>query len=427
VRGELRDAIQRALQVATEGPRRSPTDLQYLALRPGEELVDRDRPGFLARANQRGVRLMYRYRDPGTGKQSEHQIGYLENPDTKTGNITLAAARGEWAQLRARRLDGKPLLEQDQQLTPETPALPTVSSLVELYMRDYAEKVKRPRSAAEDGRLLHKHVVSECGRLTADKFTPEVAAKVLGALNDRPVEQRKLRAALSTLFNVAIGKTKKMVFANTWLPRAFANPVATVQAVAHEADVRAPSVEEMRRYVANLQTCTAIREDYRDALLLQALFASRIREVVEMRWDEVDLAGGCWVLPSERSKNKQPHEVYLTPKALEILERRAQWKAENDIYVFPAPGDRKRPLRVDLTQKALSTNRKLLGVGEDYTTHMARHALSTWAAEQGFLVAVVDRVTGHVTAQGINKRYNKARLNNPARDLWTAWAAALLS
>jgi integrase len=189
--------------------------------------------------------------------------------------------------------------------------------------------------------------------------------------------------------------------------------------------VPAPSEAAIKRYAAGLYTLESMRQDYRDALLFQLLCASRIREVVEMSWDEVDLEAGVWTLPAGRSKNKREHVVFLSAPASTILQRRHEWKAPNDTYVFPAPGDRKQALRVDLTQKALAENRKALGVGADFTSHRVRHAFTTWAAENGYPLDTVNRCTAHVTAVGINAHYNMAKLNNPARDLWKAWAEFL--
>jgi integrase len=39
-----------------------------------------------------------------------------------------------------------------------------------------------------------------------------------------------------------------------------------------------------------------------------------------MRWSEIDLDGGTWTLPAERSKNHRPHTVTLPPAALAIIQ-----------------------------------------------------------------------------------------------------------
>ena len=61
-----------------------------------------------------------------------------------------------------------------------------------------------------------------------------------------------------------------------------------------------------------------------DMLIVMLLTAQRRGEVCTMRWQDVDLVTGWWMIPAESSKNADPHRVPLTPMVLEILERRAE-------------------------------------------------------------------------------------------------------
>jgi integrase len=38
-----------------------------------------------------------------------------------------------------------------------------------------------------------------------------------------------------------------------------------------------------------------------------------------MRWDELDLDNGKWILPFTKTKNRQAHTVYLSTLAIEII------------------------------------------------------------------------------------------------------------
>jgi integrase len=144
-----------------------------------------------------------------------------------------------------------------------------------------------------------------------------------------------------------------------------------------------------------------MRDDYRDALTLQLLTASRISEVVEMRWSEADLAAGTITIPEERSKNGDEHLIILSEPPKAILEKRRQWKAPADVYVFPSPSKRGQPLRSDLVQHTLATNREKLGLGPRFTSHNVRHVFATWAANEQVKTVVVDRCRAHVVAKGI--------------------------
>jgi hypothetical protein len=152
----------------------------------------------LARSTLHGVRFIYRYEHPETKKQVELAIGHL-------GDVTLAEAWESWEELRAQRMAGKvPALAEQASAA----SMPTRGVLAKLYLDDYASKVKR--SWKDDERLLKRHILPDCGDMPADQFTTELARELFNSLNRTPRERDKLRAVLSALFNVAVGKTSKI-------------------------------------------------------------------------------------------------------------------------------------------------------------------------------------------------------------------------
>lgn len=416
VRGSVRDAIQASLEALDANPRRQITNEEYQALKPGQKLVDPRRRGFLARCSTSGVRFLYRHRDPVTNKQVETLIGYQ-------GAIALADARKQWETMRARRMGGLSPVEDVK--SPES-ALPTMRELATLYLDRYCAKVKR--SWNEDRRLLDRHVLPSYGDAPVDQFTTTVARRLFASLDDTPRERDKLRASMSTMFNVAIGKTKKLTIADTWLPENFPNPITNAQTAAHESMGRhEPSMVEARRYLAGLRA-GVLRKDYSQALELQLLLACRIAEVTGMAWDELDLDTGQWTLPAERSKNGHAYLIFLSPRAREIIAERAAIRAGGDHHVFPMLTDRSRPLRADLVSQALKARRAELGVAGKFTSHSVRVAFSTWAGRRQISQELIHRCTAHVlTNDRIAATYNRATLDEPAAVLWAEWAEALES
>ena len=415
VRGPLRDAIKAALEIAEVGARRNLTDAEYKALRPGQKLVDPARPGFIARASKAGVRLLYRHNQASDGARVETLIGYL-------GDITLAEARERWAEMRARRMAGKPATEDRR--SPDC-SVPTMRELVRRYLAEYCERVKR--SWKDDQRLLERHVLPAYGDLPADQFDTATARRLFASLDGTPRERDKLRASLSTLFNVSTGKTKKVTIADPWLPAGFSNPITNAETAKHRGGhTHEPTLDEARRYLVGLRS-GVLRLDYAQALELQLLTASRISEVVGMAWSEVDLEAGRWTLPPSRSKNGEEHVVFLSAPALAILRARDDARTRTDEYVFPMMTDRRRPLRADLVSNALKEHRAALGVSSTYTTHACRVAFSTWGGERLVPQAVIHRCTAHVIHSGdaIGAIYNRARLHEPAAQTWRDWAEAL--
>lgn len=108
-----------------------------------------------------------------------------------------------------------------------------MGELVETYLKEYVAKVKK--SDRDDTRLPNKYMVTDYSKLPADQFNDAVVCKILAPLSDKPREYTKLRASIMTMFNVAVGKTKKIIFEETWLPQSLPNPVANVPVIKHTA------------------------------------------------------------------------------------------------------------------------------------------------------------------------------------------------
>jgi hypothetical protein len=63
------------------------------------------------------------------------------------------------------------------------------------------------------------------------------------------------------------------------------------------------------------------------------LTAQRREEVAGVRWSELDLEKGTWLIPKERTKNGKGHLVHLSPQALACLPVKG-----NGVFVFHRRG-----------------------------------------------------------------------------------------
>jgi len=411
IRGAARQAVQNAVDVVRDNGRRELSVLQYESLKAGQELLDRSRPGFLARATHRGVKLMYRHSD--NGRQIETLIGWLGEDST-----SLATAREHWTVLRRRRLNGDALTN-----TPARPDTLTMAALCDRFMRRYSEPMKRQASSREDARLLNKHVVPTFGDKPAQDFSTEDVVTLLAGLSDRPREATKLRATIAVMFEVAAGRNSALILAESWLPRDHANPARNAPKPRHQSTNYKPALTEMCRYARGLQTAGV---QYSDVLALQLLTTARIAEVAGLRWDEVDLDNGVWLLPAGRSKNGSEHRVFLSAPALDILTRRRQEVPADNPFVFPGERDAGRPASNSVVLRALAGHRTELGVSSRFTSHAIRHGFASWCGETKKHLPTVDRCLNH-TPTGIIATYNGALLDGPARTLWAEWADVLLA
>ncbi len=409
VRGELREALRKAAALAAGQRVTNVSDLEYRQLAIGGKLVDKDRPGLLMRHGKRtGKVWIYRYEHPETKKQIELQFG-------RYPAMSTADARERWRDLRAQRLEGNV----PSAVSSDSASSLTMGDLIKRYIAEYARATKAASSAKEDERLLGKFIVPYYADLPASEFDHGVAKAVLsnivnaGALR----EAEKVRSVLSTLFNVASGRTRKIsTLDGTWLSPDHPNPVGAVTLPKRNPRQHRPGTRELRNYIRGLDQMGK----HGLILRIQLETFARIGEVSAMEWAELDLDAGTWTLPAARSKNGKAHVVMLARQTVARLRTR-QDEATSDL-VFPSAQDTNRPTDKHLVIRTLARNRKTIGISEEFTSHATRRAALTWVAENGGGRDIRDRLSNHTPpSDGADHIYVSAEYNEAARRFTQAW------
>ena len=81
----------------------------------------------------------------------------------------------------------------------------------------------------------------------------------------------------------------------------------------------------------------------RAALKLMVMLFVRTRELIEAKWEELDLENAIWRIPAERMKLRVEHLVPLPEQALVLFDELKQFRGESE-YVFPGDRNPKRPM-----------------------------------------------------------------------------------
>ena len=76
---------------------------------------------------------------------------------------------------------------------------------------------------------------------------------------------------------------------------------------------QATTVNKFDENISSMSIITA------SAIKLLILTGARRSEVAAMSWRELDFDAGIWILPSERTKNRQAHMIYLSELAIKII------------------------------------------------------------------------------------------------------------
>lgn len=281
-------------------------------------------------------------------------------------------------------------------------AAPTVKELAEDYLDKYAKPKKR--SWKRDAQILKANVVPAWGsRKIHDVRRRDVIALLDSIVTaGAPIQANRTLALIRKMFNWAISRDLIE-----------ANPCTQVKAPAAENQRdRVLSEDEIRLLWAALDgQATDIAAIFR----LQLMTAQRIGEVLQMRWDAIDLASAWWTIPKEGSKNKLSHRVPLAPMALEILEslpRHSDW-------VFPSPRPGKPIANI---YKARERVTKASGV--EFVPHDLRRTAASLMASLGTDPRIIAKILNHVEP-GVTKVYNRHSYDREKMAALHQWAIRL--
>ena len=310
----------------------------------------------------------------------------------------LAEAREAFDDARERIAAGKPAVPEESR----------ESYTVERLCRDYVVrhlKAHGKRSAPEAERTLWRDVVPRFG----ERLASELRSADVTKMHDEIVDRGAPRAA-----QAVVGWLKSAYAFAMERGLADANPVR-LRVRRARPNRKALEAGELRNLLLNRD---ALPVPLRDIVLLQALTFARISEVTGLIWAELDLGAGIWTLPAERAKNGCEHRVMLSRQALALLERQ---KGAHPRLVFPSPKSRGVMLQ-NTAATAIARRRHLLGVPEDFSTHILRHTGATWLAKSGSGKEIRDRCLNHKD-NGIDAVYLVGlNLDEEARAWGQRWA-----
>jgi integrase len=146
------------------------------------------------------------------------------------------------------------------------------------------------------------------------------------------------------------------------------------------------------------------------------LTAARTGEVLEARWDEIDLEQAAWTIPAGRMKAGREHSVPLAPRCIELLKQAKLLAASSD-FVFPGRSGNKPMSNMVL----LMTMRRLK---MEATVHGFRSAFRDWASERtNFAREICEAALAHIVKDKTEAAYRRGDLFEKRRELMATWAS----
>lgn len=285
----------------------------------------------------------------------------------------------------------------------------TLGGVAELYLRDRAGEL-RPKTQAERERHLRRDWAPLHHRPLGSITRRDIAERLV-ELKDAhgPIAANRSRSTLHQVYAWALARDLVE-----------ANPVAATQRPTRRETTRdrVLSLQELRK----LWAVTESGSDYDAIVRLLMLSGQRREEVAGMRWGELDLACGRWLIPGERSKNRRPHVVVLSRQMVDIIEVRP---GENGRELVFGSGDggfsgwSRSRRRLDRTCQ----------LAAPWTLHDLRRSFVTHLAEIGIAPAVIEAVVNHMSGikSGVAGVYNRAEHLPERARVMQLWADHLLS
>jgi integrase len=154
--------------------------------------------------------------------------------------------------------------------------------------------------------------------------------------------------------------------------------------------------------------------------MVMLLTAQRGGEVCRMRWQDVDLERGVWMIPAEASKNADPHRVPLTAGVVAILKRRQA--RGDDVYVF---SNHRHTCVAARAKKAAAELCR--GLPFQFRAHDLRRTAASYMGEAGIERFHIAQVLNHrsVTHSTVTAIYDRYRYDKEKRAALETWASLL--
>jgi integrase len=292
---------------------------------------------------------------------------------------------------------------------------PTVAELADRFLAQHVNAKRKPGTAATYRYVIESAVKPHLGTTKADKLTRAAVAKMHSALKDRPSWANRALAVVASMYTFA---------ARAGIIPEDLNPARRIDKFAERSRERFLTSEELERLGTAIREAetTGIawqvdeggpkakhlaKQDHRftkigpfaaAALRLLLFTGCRLREILHLKWEHVDIERGLLFLPDSKTGRKT---VVLNAPALALL-------ADLDrIGPYVVPGDDPEKPRADLKRpwEAVSRRAGLDGV----RLHDLRHTYASFGAGGGLGLPIIGKLLGHTQAS-TTQRY--AHLDN---------------
>lgn len=369
--------------------------------------ADKDLRSFQVCLTHTGRKVFYRV-GRVNGKMTRLRIGV--SPD-----LAAKVARDKCIELNGDIAAGRSVVRTKR----STVSVRTLADSWEWYLEFYARPFKR--TWERDVNVWNRDLKHLGGLKLADVTRPmviELVAKVTAEVDATTGKARgpgagnKVIELVRAIYNVCIE--------NEWCTK---NPAKKIAKHKSQAKDRFLLPEELPTFFASL---ASFRQRIQDFFLLCIFTGARRANIMAMRWDELDMERGLWVIPHSKSKTKRPIVLPLADQPRAILARRLIESRGSD-WVFPSTksptghyNEPKDAWRRILERAVFGYKDEQRGINipptpslHNLTIHDLRRTLASWQAGMGVSLPIIGKTLGN-RSQAVIEVYARVA-NEPAR------------
>lgn len=332
--------------------------------------------GFVLECRSSGGKTYYlRYQDQG-GSQKQHKIGRWED-------VPFAKAKKEAQRLRSEVvLGGDPGAKKAL-----AKAIPLYGELAAMHL-DHAKSYQR--SYADTEMYVRRHILPKWGKVRLTDINSRAVALWLS-------EKAAEGLAPATVEKIRVIFGRSFVLGASWdVPGCDRNPTRGIpRKPLNNARERFLSTEEATRL--RLAVAASQNKQLKHIVGLLLLTGARVRELLDARWEHVDVERQTWLIPT--SKTGKPRHVPLSTAALEVLAAMPRFK--DCPWLVPNPETRKPFVSIKHGWQRAIRVAKLPGL----RIHDLRHSAASFMVNSGVDLFAVGKVLGHASYQS-TQRYS---------------------
>lgn len=331
--------------------------------------------GFVLECRCTGGKTYYlRYQDQG-GRQRQIKIARVED-------VTFAVALKKAQALRAEAvLGGDPGAAKAVKR-----ATPLYKDLADQHLEHARLHLK---SFLDTECIVRVHLLPKWGRVPVNEIDSRAVAQWLAqkrASGLAPATVEKLRIVLGRSYELGL----------RWnVPGTERNPARGIPRKplnnARERFLSAEEAERLRQAVAASQN-----KQLKHIVGLLLLTGARLRELLDAKWENVDLERRSWLIPT--SKTGKPRYVPLSSAAVAIIEQLPRFNGCP--WLVPNPDTRKPFVSIKHGWQRAIRVAKLPGL----RLHDLRHSFASYLVNSGIDLYAVGKVLGHASYQS-SQRY----------------------